>query len=86
MVVVEILLGEETIDATSKQLPSRSCVFASSVIGDTMESWLDSRRESMRFRLELWVNSTEESTKRTYLVDTSAKDLWICSAAVRSLG
>ena len=40
----------------------------------------------MRFRLELWVNSTGESTKRTYLVDTSARDLWICSAAVGSLG
>lgn len=69
---------------------------ASSSMGDATTAWLDWRRARSRGRLELWVNSTEESITSTYLVVMAAAALGvramgdayvrILEAAVRSFG
>ena len=71
---------------TSKQWLESSFVVASSVIGDTTDNWELSSKAIIRWRLELCVNSTDASTKRTYLVETSVRDLWICWEMVLLFG
>lgn len=55
---------------TSKHWPNNSLVAAFSSIGETTRTCWESKNDFMRGRLELWVNSTEASTIKIYLVLT----------------
>lgn len=62
---------------TWKQLLERVWLTASSVIGETTFTWLDWRSANIRGKLELCVNSTEESIIKTYFVVISFSTLYI---------
>ena len=61
---------------TWKQLLERVWLTASSVIGETTFTWLDWRSANIRGRLELCVNSTEESIIKTNFVVISLSTIY----------